>query len=90
MSDKTLRDLQDAVEYGIEMAVQMETGGDYGVVGVWDHGEGPVRYSDERVNVVTSVLASFFNPYTTRDMDVPEDLAVFGNAVILALDKFGR
>lgn len=88
MSDKTLQNLQDAVKYGIESAVEMEAEGNYGVVGIWERNEGPVRYSDERVNVVTSVLATLFSPYTTRDMHVTTDMAVFGNAVILALDKF--
>lgn len=60
----------------------------YNIDGVYDNG--PVRYSDPRVNVVTEATARFFSHYSTHSMDDTLDLATFGHLVIAALDEYDR
>lgn len=61
----------------------------YSIDGVYDNG--PVRYSDPRINVVTEATIRFFGYYTTHhDMNDMLDLATFGNLVIAALDEYDK
>jgi len=60
----------------------------YNIDGVYDNG--PVRYIDPRINVVTQATARFFSHYSTHSMDDTLDLATFGNLVIAALDEYDR
>lgn len=90
MSEKKFSDLNDAVTCGILRSIELANESNYSVVGVWDQEDGPVRYSDERINVVTRTFHTFFNPYVDRDPTSSTDMATFGRAVIFALDKFAE
>lgn len=60
----------------------------YNIDGVYDNG--PVRYSDPRINVVTQATIRFFSRYGNRDINDTLDLATFGNLVVAALDEYDR
>lgn len=85
MNKVTLQEIQSAAfagqKYG-EMAYCEE----YYTDGVYENG--PVKYQDPRVNVVTMTLRNVMAVGYDEPLALPGDMATIGNAIVAALDYF--